>query len=92
VTAVYAVEPADTRMATVLDGYTILYHRPSRATHVLASPAPELIGALAAGPATLAEVERRLRAAHDLAAEDGLAPTLAARLEELVASGLVLRG
>ena len=86
----YAVEPAAARAVTGLDGYTILYHRPSRATHVLASPAPELIAALAEGPADVAMLAARLAATHDLAADDAVADTLRARLDELVASGLVL--
>lgn len=75
--------------ATVLDGYTLLYHRPSRTTHVLASPAPELLASLAAGPATLDALAGRLAADHALSAEDAVDETLATRLAELVEAGLV---
>ncbi|RZM05670.1 MAG: HPr-rel-A system PqqD family peptide chaperone [Sphingomonas sp.] len=86
----YSVEPDGGRIAIELDGYTILYHRPSRATHVLASPAPDLIEALSGGPADLPTLLARLAATHDLHADDAVVDTLRARLDELVASGLVV--
>lgn len=68
---------------------TALFHRPSGTTHLLASPAPELLDALAAGPADAAGVLARLAARFEIADADGAA--LAARLDELVATGLARR-
>lgn len=64
---------------------TLLYHRPSGATHVLLPPAPEIVAALADGPADAATLAVRL----GVAGEDGAAEVIAARLEELSAIGLV---
>jgi PqqD family protein of HPr-rel-A system len=73
------------------DGFTILYHRPSGMTHVLASPAPEILAVIADDPGNVTEIVGRLGAAHDLAGDDALDAIVAARLEELEAAGLVRR-
>lgn len=80
-----AANPATLRVVT-FDDLTLNYHRASGITHVLASPAPELLSALTE-PLTLAELRARLVAEFELAdAADG---ALQARLDELVAAGLV---
>lgn len=80
-----AASPATLRVVA-FDDLTLVYHRASGITHVLASPAPELLSALAE-PLTLAELRARLVAEFELAdAADG---ALQARLDELVAAGLV---
>ena len=80
-----AADPATMRVV-VLDDLHLVYHRASGITHVLASPAPELLAALA-DPLTLAELAERLSASFDLVdAGDG---ALAVRLDELMAAGLV---
>ena len=83
---VYIADPADIR-ALALDGLTVLYHAPSGMTHIVAPPAPEIMDALAAGPADAAELLRRLR--ERFAFEGGEA--IHARLDELEAAGLVRR-
>ena len=50
---------------------------------------PELLAALAAGPATLAELIARLGADHALQADADTIALLTERLEELQALGLV---
>ena len=70
-----------------LDDFTILYHRPSGITHLLAPPAPEILAALGEAGMTLPALRARLAAAFELG-EDGEG-ALAARLDELVAAGLV---
>jgi PqqD family protein of HPr-rel-A system len=80
---VYATDGAQARIATPLDGLTLIYHRPSGATHLLAEPAPEILAALDAGPADAGELLVRLGAV------EGDAGALAARLAELVETGLV---
>jgi PqqD family protein of HPr-rel-A system len=87
----FVADALDARPAVAVDGLTILYHRPSGVTHVVASPVPELLAAIAEAPADAGEIVARLAAAHELAGEDALEAVVAARLEELEAAGLVRR-
>ena len=81
----YRAPPA-TALATVrLDEFTAVYHRPSGATHLLVEPAPEILAALVE-PLTLDELGGRLAATYELAGDAG---ALVARVDELVAAGLV---
>lgn len=83
----YRAAPAATLRIVPLDALTLIYHRASGITHVVDSPVPELLDALGAQALTLDETLGRLAAAHDLIDPDRDA--LAARLDELVAAGLV---
>ena len=86
----YIAEPEDAVSAVALDGLTLLFHAPSGMTHIVAAPAPEILGALREGPADAAELMRRLRARFDF--EHGEAEAaIHARLDELEAAGLVRR-
>jgi len=49
-----------------LDGLAVLFHEPSGMTHIVASPAPEILEALQEGPADLAEILRRLSEVFDV--------------------------
>ncbi|WP_157218740.1 HPr-rel-A system PqqD family peptide chaperone [Flavisphingomonas formosensis] len=89
---VYRADSPALRLTIELEGLTLVYHRPSGTTHVLGPPAPELLAALAEGPADIAEMVRRLQRLHDLDGGGGIEPVIAARLEELEAAGLVHRG
>ncbi len=80
-----AAHPATLRVVA-LDELTLVYHRASGITHVLAPPAPEILAALAA-PMALDDLLARLSVDFDLL--DGGREALAARLDELVAAGLV---
>ena len=86
----YAADPPETIRAEELDGLTAIFHRRSGLTHILAPPAPQILDALARGPADPAEILARISEQFDLAAEDGEA-AIAARLAELEAAGLVWR-
>lgn len=88
---VYAVDPPSARLAVPLDALIAVYHRPSGATHLLAAPSPELLDALADGPADAASLRDRLAAHYDLNGEDDALGAIAARMEELVAAGLAWR-
>ncbi len=79
--------PPDALSARALDGLTAVYHRQSGITHLLASPAPEILAALAPAPLSLDELLAHLAAAHDVADADR--DGLAARVQELVDAGLV---
>jgi PqqD family protein of HPr-rel-A system len=72
-----------------LEGLTLIYHRRSGLTHLLASPAPEMIDALADEAMSVAALAAHLAERYDLTADEGDAEAvIAARLAELVALGL----
>ncbi len=77
----------ETLLVEQLDVLTAVYHRASGITHLLAEPAPEIMAALAEGPLSLTALLARLGEAYTLSDADEHA--LAARLDELVAAGLV---
>lgn len=81
----YAAPPPGACLRTEVEGLTLLYHRRSGQTHILAEPAPHILDALAAGPMTEAE----LLAALDVDFEVNDSGAIGARLAELVDSGLV---
>lgn len=85
----WAADPRAARIAVPLDAMVAVYHRPSGATHLLASPAPELLEALGDGPADATELLARLAARFELA--DGDVAVIAARADELVETGLARR-
>jgi PqqD family protein of HPr-rel-A system len=82
----YEADLPDVVRSVELEGLTLLYHRPSGATHVLAPPAPQILDVLREGAASLSELQARMAARFDLA---GGEEELAARLAELEAAGLV---
>ena len=86
----YAADPPETLRTVELEGLTLLYHGRSGLTHILAPPAPQILAALAAGPADAAEIVERIGAEFDVEADDPAA-AIAARLAELEAAGLVWR-
>lgn len=84
----YAADPPEVLLVEPLDAALVaIFHRPSGVTHLLASPAPEMLEALVAGPADAAELVARLAARFDL--EGDAEAAVAARLAELAAAGLV---
>ncbi|MGL4314244.1 MAG: HPr-rel-A system PqqD family peptide chaperone [Sphingomonas sp.] len=84
---VYCAAPAVALRQLAIDGLTFIYHRTSGVTHILASPAPEILAALAGQPLTADALMAVLARDYALAAADREA--LLARLDELVCSGLV---
>ena len=89
----YRADPPALRRTVALDGgLTAIFHRPSATTHLVSAPVPEILEALARGPASAADVLRRLAEEFELAVAPENGPAeLAARLEELVTAGLVMR-
>lgn len=85
----YSPNPADLAPPVELDGFTLIYHRPSGQTHMLTEPAPEILAALAEAPATPAEMLARLARDHGLDAEGDAEPVIAERMAELAALGLI---
>ena len=88
--SLYAADPPGTMRRVELEGLTLLYHRPSGLTHFLAPPAPQILEALAPGPASPAEIAARIGETFEIESEDPAA-AIAARLAELEAAGLVRR-
>ncbi len=86
---VYAADPPGARVVEPLDALVAVLHRPSGTTHLLAPPAPELLDALAAGPADAATLLARLSEHYELIGSEAAA--IGARMEELVAAGLAWR-
>lgn len=88
--SLYAADPPETRRTVELEGLTLLYHGRSGLTHFLAPPAPQILAALAAGPADAAAIVERIGKDFEIEADDPAA-AIAARLAELEAAGLVWR-
>lgn len=87
----YTADPSDQLLKVELEGLTALFHLPSGVTHILAPPAPQILDALAKGPATAATILSRIGKAHSLERGPGTRAALDARLAELEAAGLVTR-
>ena len=83
----FRAPPPDALIAAPLDEFTAVFHRPSGITHLLTTPAPEILAALADAPLSIDDLLDRL--AQGYAVVDADAAALAARIEELVAAGLV---
>ena len=77
----------DALIAAPLDDFTAVFHRPSGVTHLLTAPAPEILAALGDRPLAIDDLLASLAADYALADADREA--LAARVDELVAAGLV---
>lgn len=85
--------PPEERLIRQLGLVTLVYHRRSGITHILAEPAPQILAALdEAGPLDAARLTAHLGRSYELSAEDGDDPTatVAARLDELAGLGLVI--
>jgi PqqD family protein of HPr-rel-A system len=85
----YRAASPDSLIVVPIDLLTAIYHRASGQTHLMASPAPEILEALAGAPLDAAALLAKLRADYDLVDADPEA--LTARLDELVETGLVER-
>ena len=70
-----------------LDTFLAVYHRNSGITHLITAPAPEIMATLGEAGMTVSALSERLAADYDLGDREEAA--LAARLDELVAAGLV---
>jgi len=86
----YTTDPSGAIHALALDGLSVLFHAPSGMTHIVASPAPEILAALRQGPADATELLRRLGAHFDVEGDEAEG-AIHARLDELEAAGLVSR-
>jgi PqqD family protein of HPr-rel-A system len=83
----FRAPPADALLIRDLDGLFALFHRSSGMTHLLASPAPELLELLGERALTRRELLDALVDRYDV--PDAAGDLLDARLDELIAVGLV---
>ena len=74
-----------------LDSMTLLFHRPSGITHMLADPAPAIFEVMKDASLRAAEIATRLAATFDVDSDNEAEDIVVARLEELSALGLVSR-
>jgi PqqD family protein of HPr-rel-A system len=81
----YRADPPEGLRIVPLDSLTVIYHRASGQTHVVAEPMPEILAAFGEGTADLSDLVTRL-GLPETSETRGL---LSERLEELVATGLV---
>lgn len=87
----YKADAADQLMVEPLDTMTLIYHRRSGITHMVAEPVPEMLAAMAGDTVDAATLVMRLSAQFDLGSADDAATVIAARLEELAVLGLADR-
>ncbi|WP_374944844.1 HPr-rel-A system PqqD family peptide chaperone [Sphingomonas sp.] len=83
----YRADPPAALLIEPLDAFVAVFHRPSGITHLLVSPAPEILAVLGEEALTIDALLARLTADYELVDADRAA--LAERVEELVAAGLV---
>lgn len=74
-----------------LDSMTLLYHRTSGITHMLADPAPAILEVMEGLSLTAGEISALLSENFDIEAEVDAEDIVLARLEELSGLGLVVR-
>tara|TARA_R110000824_G_scaffold24452_14_gene86132 strand:+ start:191 stop:475 length:285 start_codon:yes stop_codon:yes gene_type:complete len=74
-----------------LDSMTLLFHRPSGITHMLADPAPAILEVMADASLTATEIATGLMAKFDIESTADTENIVLARLEELSSLGLVSR-
>jgi PqqD family protein of HPr-rel-A system len=72
-----------------IDGMMLVFHRPSGETHFLDSPVPEMLDLLAGEPMDAARLSSALCARLGLTEDEEARAVVAARLGDLVATGLV---
>lgn len=87
----YRAAPREDLIWHDLDSMTLLYHRPSGITHMLADPAPAIIDIMDGTALAVTEIATRLSAMFDIEAGVATEDIILARLDELAALGLVTR-
>jgi PqqD family protein of HPr-rel-A system len=73
-----------------LDAMTVIYHRRSGITHIVADPVPQILASMDAAPATASDIVQRLAVLFDVDDVD-VEDIIAARLEEMAELGIVER-
>lgn len=87
----YQAAPKDELVWHGLDSMTLLFHRPSGITHMLAEPAPAILEVMDDGWLTAAEIAERLNRKFEIEPGADAENIVIARLNELFDLGLVAR-
>lgn len=87
----YRAASKDELVWHALDRMTLLFHRPSGITHMLADPVPAILEVMTDVPLSVTEIAARLVAEFDIASDDNIENIIQARLAELLDLGLVAR-
>ncbi len=88
----YRAEPEEQWVLVPLEDIAILYHRRSGQTHMMISPAPEILQALVrVVTADAAQLQAALAVDYDLGDAAEAQAAIAAHLDDLTALGLVHR-
>ncbi|MEQ8744457.1 HPr-rel-A system PqqD family peptide chaperone [Parasphingorhabdus sp.] len=87
----YRAAPKDDLIWHGLDSMTLLFHRPSGITHMLADPAPAILEVMKDATLTATEIASRLTASFDVDSDVDAENIVVARLEELSGLGLIAR-
>tara|TARA_R110002074_G_scaffold37012_4_gene100708 strand:+ start:759 stop:1043 length:285 start_codon:yes stop_codon:yes gene_type:complete len=87
----YRAAPPDDLIWHALDSMTLLFHRPSGITHMLADPAPAILEIMADATLSADEIASRLAAEFDIDSGGDTENIVHARLAELSGLGLVER-
>lgn len=87
----YRAAPPGALRIEPLGELTAIFDRRSMQTHLVVSPMPEILGAMALDICNAATLAERLAATFDIDGGADIRPILAERLGELAAMGLVAR-
>lgn len=71
-----------------LDALTVIYHRRSGTTHIVAEPVPQILACMGTAPMAATDIVRCLAALFDV---DDVEAIIVARLEEMAELGIVER-
>lgn len=85
----YRAAPPGALRIEPLGPLTAIFDRRSMQTHLVVSPMPEILAAMAGDACDADMLARRLAADFDLEADGDVAALIAERLDELAALGLV---
>ena len=88
---IYRPAPKDELVWHGLDSMTLLFHRPSGITHMLAEPAPAILEVMDNDWLTAAEIAQRLNRKFEIEPGADAENVVSARLNELFDLGLVAR-
>lgn len=86
---IWHAPPSDQLLIEPLDGLTLVYHRESGQTHLLAEPLPQLLEMLSHGPASAEGLTDRLTRRFDLADPETAQQRVHDCLDQLAKLGLV---
>ncbi len=87
----FSTDSPGSRLSVALEGFALVFHRPSGITHILVPPAPEMLDALDQGAAGAREIVERLAESHQVDDREEAEAIVTARLAELEAGGLIER-